>query len=404
MILTHCAACAVPLPRPAKQCSRCKTLYCGPACQKQHWDAGGHDKLCKKIKKGGGAEPYHANKKFKEAVSEAGEECAEDTKGQTCFICTEAVHRHTKEGLVRGCSCRGTAGFAHVSCLAEQAKIWVEEAEDDNLGDQAEQERFGRWNSCSLCEQNYHGVVACALGWACWKTYVGRPEVDWARGNAMLVLGNGLSAADHHEDALPVKEAQLSIERRLGGPPENLLTLQCNLANSYYALGREDEALRLRRDVYFGWVKLHGEEHEMTLSAANNYAVSLNHAERYKEVKSLYRRTVPVAQRVLGANHDFTLRMRWNYAVALYKTDGATLDDLRESVETLEDTVRIARRVLGAANPRTPAFERELRIARATLEVREAGFDSISDALAAMEAGDASEATSSPSARPSKHY
>ena len=90
--------------------------------------------------------------------------------------------------------------------------------------------------------------------------------------------------------------------------------------------------------------------------------------------------------------------------MALYKTDGATLDDLRESVETLEDTVRIARRVLGAANPRTPAFERELRIARATLEVREAGFDSISDALAAMEAGDASEATSSPSARPSKHY
>jgi hypothetical protein len=24
---------------------------------------------------------------------------------------------------VRGCACRGTAGFAHVSCLAEQAKI-----------------------------------------------------------------------------------------------------------------------------------------------------------------------------------------------------------------------------------------------------------------------------------------
>ena len=28
-------------------------------------------------------------------------------------------------------SCRGTAGFAHVSCLAEQAKILVEEAEED---------------------------------------------------------------------------------------------------------------------------------------------------------------------------------------------------------------------------------------------------------------------------------
>ena len=29
---------------------------------------------------------------------------------------------------------------------------------------------------CSLCKQDYHGVVCCALGWACWKTYLGRPE------------------------------------------------------------------------------------------------------------------------------------------------------------------------------------------------------------------------------------
>ena len=56
MIVTKCAACVAPLPHPAKQCSRCKTLYCGPACQAQHWKEGGHDKLCKKIRKCGGAE------------------------------------------------------------------------------------------------------------------------------------------------------------------------------------------------------------------------------------------------------------------------------------------------------------------------------------------------------------
>ena len=71
MILTNCAACAATLPHKAKQCSRCKTRYCGPACQKQHWDAaGGHKDLCRKIKKGGGAEQYHADKKYKEAVAE----------------------------------------------------------------------------------------------------------------------------------------------------------------------------------------------------------------------------------------------------------------------------------------------------------------------------------------------
>ena len=85
-------------------------------------------KLCRKIRKGGGAEQYHADTKYTEAVGVAAEACAEDTKGQTCYICTQALHWKTKEGLVRGCACRGTAGFAHVSCLAEQAKILVAEA------------------------------------------------------------------------------------------------------------------------------------------------------------------------------------------------------------------------------------------------------------------------------------
>ena len=61
--------------------------------------------------------------KCAEAVAVAVEACVEDTKGQTCYICTQALHWKTKEGLVRMCACRGTAGFAHVSCLAEQAKI-----------------------------------------------------------------------------------------------------------------------------------------------------------------------------------------------------------------------------------------------------------------------------------------
>ena len=130
MLLTQCAACAAPLGLTlGKKCGRCSTRYCGAECQVQHWKEGGHDKLCKKIKKAGGAEQYNASIKYAEALAVAVEKCAEDTKGQTCFICTQALHWKTKEGLVRGCACRGTAGFAHVSCLAEQAKILMEEAE-----------------------------------------------------------------------------------------------------------------------------------------------------------------------------------------------------------------------------------------------------------------------------------
>ena len=100
MILTNCAACAAPLPpTSAKQCSRCKTRYCGPACQKQHWD-GGHKELCKKIKKTGGAEQYNANKKYSEAVAVAAEKCAEDVKGQTCYICTQALQGNLRNARI----------------------------------------------------------------------------------------------------------------------------------------------------------------------------------------------------------------------------------------------------------------------------------------------------------------
>ena len=93
MILTKCAVCSTELGRTLGQkCGRCSTRYCGPACQKQHWEEGGHDQLCKKIKKAGGAEQYNANKKYTEVVSVAAEACAEDTKGQTCYICTQALH------------------------------------------------------------------------------------------------------------------------------------------------------------------------------------------------------------------------------------------------------------------------------------------------------------------------
>ena len=273
---------------------------------------------------------------------------------------------------MRMCACRGTSGFAHVSCLAEQAKILFAEAEENNLGWGAKNPRFRRWALCSLCEQGYHGVVQCALGWACWKTYVGRPERDQTRRMAMTLLGNGLSAAKRHEESLSVREADLATRLHLGDPEESMLVVQSNLANTYAMLGQNEQALRMRRDVYSGYLKLHGEEHEDTLRAASNYGISLIDLQRFEEVKRLLRKLRPVARRALGDNDRLTLKMSWNYATALYMDDGATVDDLREALTTLEDTARIARRVIGGAHPLVVDIERDLRDSRAALRAREA--------------------------------
>ena len=238
------------------------------------------------------------------------------------------------------------------------------------MGDKAFNERFARWDTCSLCEQEYHGVVLCALGWGCWKTYVGRAETDVPRQLAMSVLGLGLYNAQHHEDALIVQEAEFSMLRRLGVPVDAILCAQNNLATTYEQVGRREEALRMRRDTYSGRMKLNGEEDETTLIAANNYADTLLKLDRFEEAKALLRKIRPVAKRALGEGHVITLRMALNYARGLYE-DGATLDDLREAVTLLEDLERTTRRVLGASHPLTRSIECDVRDARAALRARE---------------------------------
>jgi len=196
--------------------------------------------------------------------------------------------------------------------------------------------------------------------------------MDWCRGAALTDLGIGLSGANHHADALVVRVAQLAMHRRLGDSEERILAAQSNLAESYQALGRFDQALRLRGEIYSEHSKRNGEEHEDNLTAANNYANSLIGLERYAEAKAGLRKMMPVARRVLGDCHDLTLSIRWGYVETLYKDDDATLDDLREAVTTLEDTVPTARRVFGGAHPDTTAIEAALRKARAALRAREA--------------------------------
>ena len=129
--------------------------------------------------------------------------------------------------------------------------------------------------------------------------------------------------------------------------------------------------MRLRREVYYGQLKLNGEEHQYTLREANNYSSLLHLLKQFEEAKSLLRKTMPVARRVLGECHDITIKMRVNFARALYKDDAATLDDLREAVETCEETGRIARRVFGSTHPAAVTIFANLRNAQAALRAHE---------------------------------
>ena len=112
-------------------------------------------------------------------------------------------------------------------------------------------------------------------------------------------------------------------------------------------------------------------EQAKILLGAICYVMGLISSRHFKDAKALALKTLPVARRVLGNAHEYTLRMRALCAEALHHDPAATLDDLREAATTLGEVERIARRVLGGAHPLTVEIEGDLRDARAALRARE---------------------------------
>ena len=148
--------------------------------------------------------------------------------------------------------------------------------------------------------------------------------------------------------------------------------MQGNLAITYEELGRHEEALEIKREVYIGRLKLSGKDNYDTIRESNNYTDTLVRHKRFEEAKSVLRKMMPVARRVLGENNEITLKTRAIYARLLHEDPAATLDDLRKAVTTLEEIERTARRVLGGAHPLTVrGIEVELRKSQAALRARE---------------------------------
>ena len=184
----------------------------------------------------------------------------------------------------------------------------------------------------------------------------------------MSQLGNGLSAAGHDEDAMAVRETELSNMRRLGKSGENLLAVQSNLAVTYSQLGRSDEALSNFREVYAGEKSLFGNSHNLTLMAANNLVHELQRQKKHAEAVTILREPLSEARRAFGDDHDMTLMLGSLLADSLVSAGTSpTVDDLREAIAMREDICKRSRRLLGGSHPTTQIRQRALDHARRIL-------------------------------------
>ena len=112
-----------------------------------------------------------------------------------------------------------------------------------------------------------------------------------------------------------------------------------------------------------------------TIMDAINLAESLIDAELFEEARSLLCDNIPVARRTLGTDHELTLDLRSNYALAISRDTNSSRADVHEAVAILEDVVRTSRRVFGLQHPVFADYREDLESARMRLaddESREA--------------------------------
>ena len=172
----------------------------------------------------------------------------------------------------------------------------------------------------------------------------------------MTSLGNGLNRAHRHEEHLVVGEAQLANARRIPGASEEaILNMKDNLANCYRSLGRLDEALAIRRELYARSVPLSLEPVFIYLRALN-LSSSLQHARRHAEAKSFLQEQVPKARRALGEVHELYLKLCLNYGQAIC-FEGSR-EDVVESTTLLEELSSTTRRIYGPAHPFAETVQR----------------------------------------------
>ena len=123
------------------------------------------------------------------------------------------------------------------------------------------------------------------------------------------------------------------------------------------------KAISIYRDVYGRYRALNGDAYPETINVALNFGRALYKDGDFSELKEVLRALLSV-QDVQGLHG---LQLRWLYANALRNAENATLDDLVEAVETLDDVSQKWRRMLGPQHPDYPAVENALNRTRQAL-------------------------------------
>ena len=108
-------------------------------------------------------------------------------------------------------------------------------------------------------------------------------------------------------------------------------------------------------------------EKDIIFDTAVSLSKSLLDTRHYEEAKSFLGEQLPKARRALGPEARDVLKLRCNYAAALFCFERASRDDVAESVTILEELESTTRRIYGPEHPFTNSVRSTLKISRLKL-------------------------------------
>ncbi|NOX23387.1 MAG: tetratricopeptide repeat protein [Actinobacteria bacterium] len=181
---------------------------------------------------------------------------------------------------------------------------------------------------------------------------ISRRVLDFDHPTALVTrnnLASSYQAAGRTDEAVELREQALAdCEHILGTDHADSLTSRNNLASSYQAAGRTDEAIRLKEQVLADRLRILGTEHPNTLASRNNLVLSYQAAGRIDEAIELGEQVLADSERILGTEHPNTLTSRNNLA-SPYQSAGR----IDEAIELGERALADSERIHGTEHPNT---------------------------------------------------
>lgn len=258
-----------------------------------------------------------------------------------CWVCCES-----DPGLIpTGCGCRGSAGFAHVRCVAAAAE-----------------HKSDTWRECPTCQQIFTGPFALAMAQRHCELQSDKPSEDQERLDALEALAVATQDTDPAK-TLQIFEEVLDVRRRtIDSTTTNrqLIAALGHVATAHHEMGDLARALPLYAEELHHWYEVGTDSSgELTLDVAalncmNNLGALHRQMGDNFEARPLLESAMEMRRQVLGNEHVHTLSSISNLGSVLNE-----IGDHKRGLDLLKEAVESARRVLGPRHPKTLSLTKE---------------------------------------------